>query len=83
MSKTIIVTFSDSNYFELLKELLSSIKRFPQSSNISVGILDGGLDQEQIKYLRKYTNLIKKSEWDIEVNKNRSNFIGFDTPNRS
>ena len=71
MSKIIIVTFSDSNYFELLNELLSSIKRFPQSSKVSIGILDGGLDSEQVEYLKKYTSLIKKSEWDIEVSAKR------------
>ena len=71
MNKTIIVTFSDSNYFTLLKELLSSIKRFPQSSEVSIGILDGGLDEDQIEYLKRYTDLIKESEWDIKVSKKR------------
>lgn len=67
MNKTIIVTFSDSKYFQLLKELILSIKRFPESNDISIGVLDGGLKNEQIEFLSKYTDLIVKSEWDIKV----------------
>jgi len=67
MSKVIIVTFSDKNYFTLLKDLIHSIKKFPQSENLSIGILDGGLEENQVEYLKKYTNLIAKSEWDIQV----------------
>ena len=63
-SKTIIITFSDNKYFSLLKDLILSIKRFPQSKDISIGILDGGLDDDQIEYLKQHTSFIKKSEWE-------------------
>ena len=72
MKKTIITTFSDNNYFHLLKELIASIKRFPQSSNISLGVLDGGLDYEQQEYLKNEVDYLKTANWDIEVSKIKS-----------
>ena len=71
MNKTIVTTFSDSNYFYLLKELISSIKRFSASSNVSIGVLDGGLNNEQIEFFKKNVDHVKKAKWDIPVNKVR------------
>ena len=48
-----IVSLADSNYFELLLELINSIKRFPQSKNISICILDAGLKDNQLDILKK------------------------------
>ena len=72
MKQTIIITFSDNNYFNLLKELIASIKRFPQSSNISLGVLDGGLDHEQKEYLKNKIDYLKTANWDIEISKIKS-----------
>ena len=69
MKKTIIITFSDNNYFNLLKDLISSIQRFPQSSNVSIGILDGGLEENQKKYLKGKVEYLKLANWDLEVSK--------------
>jgi lipopolysaccharide biosynthesis glycosyltransferase len=71
MKKVILTTFSDSKYFDLLKELISSIKKFSDSSKVSIGVLDGGLTDDQIKYLKQHVNHIKKANWDIPVNKIR------------
>lgn len=71
MKKVIITTFSDSKYFDLLKELISSIKKFSDSSKVSIGVLDGGLADDQIEYLKQHVNHIKKANWDIPVNKIR------------
>ena len=62
-----IVSLADSNYFELLLELISSIKRFPQSKNISICILDAGLKDNQLDILKKNVAVIKKAEWDIDL----------------
>ena len=70
-NKVIIVTFSDSKYFTLLKDLILSIKKFDQSKNVDLGILDGGLENDQIDFLKKHTKYIKKAEWDIDVSKLR------------
>ena len=48
-----IVSLADSNYFELLLELINSIKRFPQSKDISICILDAGLKDNQLDILKK------------------------------
>ena len=58
MKKTIVTTFSDSNYFYLLKELISSIKRFPESSDISIGVLDGGSLEIWKKYFGSKSRII-------------------------
>ena len=62
-----IVSLADSNYFELLLELINSIKRFPQSKNISICILDAGLKDDQLDILKKKVAVIKKAEWDIDL----------------
>lgn len=67
MSKTAIVSLSDSNYFHLLIDLIKSIKRFKQSENIKLCILDAGMTSEQIDILSDMVFSIKKAEWDIPV----------------
>ena len=47
MKKNVIVSLADANYFPLLEELINSIKRFKESENIAICILDAGLTQEQ------------------------------------
>ncbi len=49
MKKNVIVSLADANYFPLLEELINSIKRFKESENIAICILDAGLTQEQEK----------------------------------
>ena len=67
MKKNVIVSLADENYFLLLEELISSIKRFKESENIAICILDAGLTQEQKDKLSKKVDEIKSAEWDIEV----------------
>jgi hypothetical protein len=49
IKKNVIISLADSNYFELLNELVDSIKRFKQSETTAICILDGGLTDEQKK----------------------------------
>ena len=67
MKKNVIVSLADANYFPLLEELVNSIKRFKESENIAICILDAGLKQDQIDKLSKKVDEIKPAEWDIEV----------------
>ena len=69
MKPNAIVTLADSNYFELLKELILSIKKFPQSKDTAICILDAGLTEEQVLNLKDNVDEIKKANWDIEVSK--------------
>ena len=67
MKKNVIVSLADSNYFELLNELIDSIIRFPKSKEVAICILDAGLTEEQKLILSKKVDEIKSAEWDIEV----------------
>ena len=67
MKKNTIISLADSNYFNLLNELIDSINRFEQSNEIDICIMDAGLTEDQIKVLEKKVFKIKKAEWDIEV----------------
>ena len=67
MKENVIISLADSNYFELLNELVDSIKRFDQSKELAICIMDAGLKKDQIEILEKKVDQIKKAEWDIEV----------------
>ena len=67
MKKNVIVSLADANYYPLLDELINSIKRFKDSENIAICILDAGLTEEQNKNLSSKVDEIKSAEWDIEV----------------
>ena len=66
MKKNVIVSLADANYFPLLDELVDSIKRFKQSEDVAICILDAGLKQDQRDSLSKKVDEIKNAEWDID-----------------
>ena len=67
MKENVIVSLADANYFELLNELVDSIKSFDQSKEFDICIMDAGLEKNQIEVLEKKVHKIKKAKWDIEV----------------
>ena len=67
MKKNVIVSLADANYFPLLEELIDSIKKFKESENVAICILDAGLTQEQKEKLLNKVDEIKLAQWDIEV----------------
>ena len=67
MKKNVIVSLADANYFPLLEELIDSIKRFKESKNTAICILDAGLTEEQKHKLLNKVDEIKSAKWDIEV----------------
>ena len=71
MKKNVIISLADSNYFEMLNELIDSIKRFKQSENTAICILDGGLTNEQKIILKPKVDEIKSSDWDIKISQFR------------
>jgi len=66
-NKKSIITLSDHNYFEMLIELIESIKRFKQSYEVDICVLDAGLNSDQLKILSSKVTNIKKAEWDIKI----------------
>ena len=71
MKKNVIVSLADSNYFSLLNELIDSIKRFNESSEVAIFILDAGLSKDQKTELSSKVDEIKSAEWDIKVPDNK------------
>ena len=67
MKKNVIVSLADANYFPLLEELVDSIKRFRESEDVAICILDAGLTSDQKNFLLKKVDEIKPAEWDIQV----------------
>ena len=67
MKKNVIVSLADANYFPLLEELILSIKKFKESENVAICILDAGLSQDQKEKISNEVDEIKSAEWDIEV----------------
>ena len=67
MKENTIISLADSNYFNLLNELIDSIVRFEQSKTVDICIMDAGLTDEQIKILEKKVFQIKKAEWDLSL----------------
>ena len=67
MKKNVIVSLADSNYFNLLNELIDSIKHFDKDNTTAICILDAGLEKEQVNKLTSKVDEIKSAEWDIQV----------------
>jgi len=67
MKKNVIISLADSNYFELLNELVDSIKRFKESEDTAICIMDAGLTEAQKLILSSKVDEIKLANWDIEV----------------
>ena len=67
MKKNVIVSLADSNYFELLNELIDSIIRFEKSKEVAICILDAGLTNKQKSILSTKVDEIKSAQWDIDV----------------
>ena len=67
MKENVIISLADSNYYELLNDLVDSIRRFKESENTAICILDAGLSEEQKKELSQKVEEIKSAEWDIDV----------------
>ena len=67
MNTKAIVTLADSNYFDLLLELIDSIKINKESAEVSICVLDAGLTEQQAAVIKKKVFSIKKAEWDIQV----------------
>jgi len=65
MKENAIISLADSNYFELLNELIDSIRQFNQGQNISICILDAGLTEEQLIILNNKVDQLKVKgrEW--------------------
>ena len=53
MKENVIISLADSNYFELLNELVDSIKRFKEGNNTAICFIDAGLPDDHRSILAK------------------------------
>ena len=53
MKENVIISLADSKYFDLINELVNSIKRFKQSEEVAICIMDAGLTNDQINILKQ------------------------------
>ena len=51
MKTNAIVSLADEKYFDLLVELIESIKKQPESKDIAICVLDAGLNDNQREQL--------------------------------
>ena len=77
MKKNVIVSLADSNYFELLNELVDSIKSFEKSKDTAICILDAGLSAEQKEILSKKVDEIKRGITILLSKENRIFYFCF------
>ncbi|MDA1324546.1 MAG: hypothetical protein O3C34_07355 [Proteobacteria bacterium] len=66
-NKVTIVSAADSHYFDLLKGLISSIRRAPEGNDIAISILDVGLSGEQIDWIKKQNGNVVEPGWDFNI----------------
>ena len=67
MKENVIISLADSNYYDLLDELVDSVKRFKECENTAICILDAGLKDDQKQKLSTKVDDIKSADWDIDV----------------
>ena len=69
MKKKIIISSSDSKYFNLLKELFYSVNKFNLLNEYDFGILDTGLTEEQKTFFKDNNAIVIPAKWDVEISK--------------
>ena len=62
MKTNAIVSLADEKYFDLLIELIDSIKNNPESKDIAICILDAGLNDNQREKLKNKVDEVAKAE---------------------
>ena len=71
MKENVIISLADSNYYDLLDELVDSVKRFKECENTAICILDAGLKDDQKQKLSKnaFEFINKHFSWDALIEK--------------
>jgi hypothetical protein len=67
VSRVLIASGCDANYFELIEDLFASLFVHEQARTVDFAVFDVGLTGEQRERLSEYTNVIVEPGWDVEV----------------
>ncbi len=63
----IIVTGGDAHYYEMILELIQSIRRFPQGALAPIGIVDAGLTGHQRQNLESIGCIVVDTHWEYDL----------------
>lgn len=66
-NKITFVSSSDQNYYPMLRELIHSIRRFPESAQIDICILNAGMSAEQVAELEKHVTQVVQPDWPKKI----------------
>jgi len=61
-----IITASDRNYFNLLADLIQSVRALPESQELDLCVLDVGLTNAQIEELTPQVTRIEPAQWNLD-----------------
>ncbi len=64
--RTVIITASDAQYFDLAQGTILSILEAPKTGEISIGFLDLGCTVEQLAWLKQRVDSIQKPIWHFD-----------------
>lgn len=67
MTSVLICSGADHNYFPLLREMIYSIKRFPQAKDFKFAVLDSGLTDEDRAWLKDNVDYVYAPEWPCDI----------------
>lgn len=62
-----IITFSDTRYFSLLKELVLSVRKFKTPEEIAISVFSAGLREDQKADLSGLVQHIEEAEWNFDL----------------
>lgn len=71
-SKVTIVSGGDSGYFDLLKELLASLKELNLNEDFKISFLDGGLKKDEKSYFLSMGVIVVDPGWPDKISKLRA-----------
>lgn len=65
--KITFVSGGDANYFPMLKEWIHSVRRFSESKDIDICILDSGMTEAQLEELKRHVTKIVNPDWPCDI----------------
>lgn len=67
MPSVLICSGCDHNYFPMLREMIASIKRFPQAADFHFAVLDTGLQDTDREWLKTNVQHVHAPDWPCEI----------------
>ncbi len=67
MTRIALVSGADANYYPLLQEWIHSVRRFPESQNVDICVIDAGLTPEQVKELKSQVAHVINPDWPTNL----------------